>query len=65
MLRSQFTNGKNLFSDYYLSRVIWMEMILHAITVHGPGVVVAGGGVFVWLGCLVWVALMFYEFLIV
>ena len=35
--RSQFTHGKTLFQDHYLSWVTWMGMILHTIVVHDPG----------------------------
>ena len=49
---SQFTQGKNMFPDHYLSHLTWKGVILYTIVVQDPGVVVArgGGGVFVLLG---------------
>ena len=48
---SQFTHGKNLFPDHYLSWVAWMRMILHIIVFLDPGV--DSGGICPVRTCLV------------
>ena len=41
--QGQSLHMTTFFLDHYLSQVTWMRMTLHAIVVHDPGVVVAGG----------------------